>query len=715
MIAKQRPNISSDLTDVLKGHKPYAQKGFKNAIDAISTLESTVATASEELQTEIDRLEYSNFKDDAVSLTLRSQLSRIQADYSILPTKLREKVDLLSKTDFTITVFGRTTAGKSTLMEILTHGNGSTIGTGGQRTTQNIRRYKYKKLQIVDVPGVAAYGEGGKEDEEKAFDEAEKSDLIFFLIKDEDVQPSVAVCLNRIISLGKPVVCLINVQAGIGSADVNLAKNEITPGKMKMLRRDLEKKMKPEHLDGIKSQLFEYGRSYGKNWRNLRFTYVHLKAAYLAQQPECEEYASELYELSRFDFIDRVIIDEITRNGGFYKLKAYTEVVSVPLVESVEMLFEQSAQNSQQGSLLVSKRKALTAWNKDFIKSAETQIETFITTISSDLKKEVAFFAEDNYDNRNASQKWNDIVKTKNIQHRAMTLLEQLASECENELREITREAEFDIQFSYRLSSEHSLNMRPLINGRRIWNWATSIVSGGLSIAGLFVAAPLVIAGIGVGILGWIGNLFIKDYESKAKNARIQLERKLSNHIDRMMNGLRKTMKSALYDEMLKKYMYPMERTINEIVSSLFTLSEVQHTFARRLNGKLEETTKLLTTEALTYLGFGGLEYHINDIARIPGNAVIIVLDDGKRFPDDARFSLHRLLKEEIWFVFQKDNIKSMLSQAIGKGCDRNTIRIQEINGKPRIAHIPSLDKVDAYTRDRIRLAQQLTGLLIMK
>ena len=706
MIEKQKPGLSKDLTEALKQHRPHAKKGYANAVSAINMLESTVATASKELQAEIDRLKFSNIRDDAVYKSLTEQLSKIRSDYAILPAKLREDVDQLSKFTFTVTVFGRTMAGKSTLMEVLTHGDGSSIGHGAQRTTRSVRRYKYKNLQIVDVPGVAAFE--GKDDEDVAFNEAKKADLIFFILKDEDVQPSVAECLSRIVSLGKPIVCLVNVKADIGSTD-------ITPAKMKMFKRDLEKKMRREHLEGIKNQLFEFGHSYGQDWRTVRFAYVHLKASFLSQQQEYQEYASELYYLSRFDFIDQVIVDEITRNGGFYKLKAYTEIVAVPLVDSVETLFEQSAQNSQQGSLMIAKRKALSEWIREFTKSADTQIETFLTTVSSDLKKEVAIFAEDNYANKNASKKWNEVVKDRNIQQRAQKLLEQLGGECENELREITRETEFDIKFSYKLNAEQSLNMHSIVNGRRIWNWATSIVSGGLTIAGIFVASPLVIAGLGVGVLGWLGNLLFKDYESKAKNARKELERKLTNHINKMMNSLRKTMKNVLYDELLKKYMNPMETTMNEAVSSLFALSDVQHMFAKRLNGKLEETNKLVVTEALAYEGYEGLEYHINSLARIPGYAVMIALDDGKRFPDDARNSLRNLLKEQIWFVFQKDNLKSMLGQAIGKGCERSEIRIQDINGEPRIAHIPTLETVDAYTRNRIRMAQQLTGLLIMK
>ena len=481
MITKQKLGFSRDLTEALKKHKPYAKKGYSNAMSAINMLDSTVVAASEKLQAEINRLEYSNIRDDEIYRSLTEQLSKIRMDYAILPAKLREDIDQLSKSAFTVTVFGRTMAGKSTLMEVLTHGDGSSIGHGAQRTTRSVRRYKYKNLQIVDVPGVAAFE--GKDDEVVAFNEAKKADLIFFILKDEDVQPSVAECLSRIVSLGKPVICLINVKADIGSTDV-------TPAKMKIFKRDLEKKMRKEHLDGIKNQLFEFGQNYGQDWRTVRFAYVHLKAAFLSQQKEYQEYATELYYLSRFDFINRVIEDEITNNGGFYKLKAYTEIVAVPLVDSVETLFEQSAQNSQQGSLMIAKRNALSEWIRDFTKSADTQIETFLTTVSSDLKKEVASFAEDNYANKNASKKWNDFVKEKNIQQRAQKLLEQFGGECENELREMTRETEFDIKFSYKINAEQSLNMHTIVNERRIWNWAISIVSGGITIAGFFVDAP---------------------------------------------------------------------------------------------------------------------------------------------------------------------------------------------------------------------------------
>ena len=109
MRTKKKPNLSYDLSEVLKEHKPYVKKGYANALSAIKMLDTTISTETKEIQVEIDRLERSKIKDDTVYKLLRSQLSQIKADYSMLPSKLREQIDLLSKSSFTITVFGRTT------------------------------------------------------------------------------------------------------------------------------------------------------------------------------------------------------------------------------------------------------------------------------------------------------------------------------------------------------------------------------------------------------------------------------------------------------------------------------------------------------------------------------------------------------------------------------------------------------------------------------
>ena len=704
MIKNRKFTVAKDLNESLAKLEPYAKKGRKYATDAVKMIKSTVSEVSDMLQEKIEDLEESNLREDDVFNSLVSQLSKIKAEYAMLPSKLGDEVKSLEKTTFTITVFGRTMAGKSTLMEILTRGDGSTIGKGAQRTTKNVRKYKYKNIQMVDVPGVAAFD--GEDDEEIAYNEALHADLIIFVLKDADVQPSLAKSLSKIVSLGKPVICLINVNADIDGDNLSLTS-------LKLLKRDIEKKMSLEHIGGIKRQLFEFGNAYGQEWNRFRFAYVHLKAAFLAQQGNNSEYASELMTLSRFDYVEKLIADEVFRSGGFYKLKAFMEIVSVPLMNSTETLFEYSAKNRQQSLLMIEKRRELANWLDEFEDTAEDKIEEFLNRISRELEKEISAFSEENYANRRAGEEWNEVVKEKKVQKRAQNVMEELEKECEDELNEIAREIEFDINFSTAENFKTNLDMKDIENGRKIWNWATILVSGGLTIAGLFFT-PLLAVGAGVGLFGWLASLFMDDYETQTKKARVELEEKLKDYIDEMIDDLRNSMTDVLYDELIDGNVRVTLQKIDNVVSSLFELSDSQREFGNSLNKRFEEINTALVEEALLFGKCKTIIKELNQLARIPGQAIMLVLEDGTRVSDDVVATINDLLKEKIYFVFDTLDSISILSQALGRKFDRREIRIQEIGGEPRIAHIPNIEKVDAVTKNRIRMAQQLTGLLIV-
>lgn len=118
---------------------------------------------------------YTAYKENLLSIS-----SDLSAIYHEMNKGLHDYQDKLEH--FTITVYGKTMAGKSTLMEVLTHGNGESIGKGSQRTTRDVREYVWKEtgLKVVDVPGIAAAKEGGEEDEKIAFEAAKYADLILF-------------------------------------------------------------------------------------------------------------------------------------------------------------------------------------------------------------------------------------------------------------------------------------------------------------------------------------------------------------------------------------------------------------------------------------------------------------------------------------------------------------------------------------------------------
>ena len=131
------------------------------------------------------------------------------------------KVDLRTlknrQSEFTIVLYGRTMAGKSTLMSILTQDNYDKIGKGAQRTTTDVRSYEWNGLKIWDVPGIAAFGEGGRQDDKLALEKAKTADLALFLITDDAPQPEEAIRLAELKALGKPVLGIVNVKKPINS------------------------------------------------------------------------------------------------------------------------------------------------------------------------------------------------------------------------------------------------------------------------------------------------------------------------------------------------------------------------------------------------------------------------------------------------------------------------------------------------------------------
>lgn len=699
---KKSENNLKDLHYALSESNKYGEHGYKLGIEAITLLKRTVNSVSMNLQTQIEDLEKNKYNNQEVLNNLSLQLAYIKENYKKIPSQLKSDLKLISKSSFSITLFGRTMAGKSTLMEILTNGNGSSIGIGAQRTTRDVRTYKYKGMTVTDVPGIAAFE--GADDEEVAFESAKKSDLILFLMTDDAPQESEADALNKIMQLGKPVICIINVKVNIES-DSNL----------KLFQRDIQKKMKMDRLQSIRKQFIKFGKQYGQDWNQIRFVYLHLKSAYLSQQQSEKNKAEELYKLSRFSYLEDLMIDEVIKNGKFYKLKSFIDTVTVPNVSAIETLFEQSAQNSQQGRVLIGKRRQLKKWTDDFEVSAEDRIDFFLERVSGEIRKEVTSFSEDNYNNPRASSAWRDIIKNYQIEVQAKSLFEDFAMECEKETQEIVRQIHSELKFNHAIFSDNSINMSRLGNGKRIWNWTTVLVSGGLTITGLFVSGPIGLIGIAVGVVGSLGSFLFGDQEKKAYDARKKLENKLLMNLDRMVENLRENMLNVLQKELLEKQLYALIKTIDDIIDSSFILSKTQQDFAKKINTKLQEMNKTILTEALAYTGYTGLEWHVSNIVRIPGNSMMLVLEDGTKFPNDAHKSLSHLLKEKVWFVFNTNNLESMLLQAIGKARDRKSVRIEYINDEPRIAHITNINELDPQSLNRIRLAQQLTELLIMK
>jgi hypothetical protein len=111
---------------------------------------------------------------------------------------------------FRVVLMGRTMAGKSTLFEFLTGGDGSRIGNGGQRFSRDVidRMVVGRDFEIVDTPGVGAMD--GDDDFEIAFGQVSDADLILWVTADGATQQQTGRALERLADLGKPIIVALN-------------------------------------------------------------------------------------------------------------------------------------------------------------------------------------------------------------------------------------------------------------------------------------------------------------------------------------------------------------------------------------------------------------------------------------------------------------------------------------------------------------------------
>ena len=693
-----------NLDEILNECKDSAKTGYDIASARYIHLRSTIAEAEDKIERTLFDFNTSTCYLSEATSSLSQQLADISSALDGLSFAFRDDLQVLKENlgKFSITLFGRTMAGKSTLMEVLTHGDGASIGSGAQRTTRDVRTYEWNDLEITDVPGISAFE--GQEDESIAFEAAKKADLILFLITDDAPQASEAECFGQILNLGKPVICIMNVKASV------------TEGKsVRLALRDIEKRFDFNRLNEIRDQFYSYAEKVGQNWRNIPFVYVHLKSAFLAQHTHDETTSESYHKASKIDYLKETIIRQVRNKGRFYRVKNFIDIISNPMLSSMENLLQQSMINSAQGRTILAKKRKLEEWKSEYEHSVETQIKSCIAQIKSELNASIAAFAEEHFADAKADKAWQSLLEKREVLDRCQKLLIQLEEQCNNTINEISREITNELNYTSSIVSKKSFHAGHIIDGKRIWNWSTTIISGGLSIgamitgmAGMAIAGPLGWIALGVGVIGTIGSFFFSSRSKKEHEARVRLEKNLRDHVSSMCESLEKQMLKNM-KTLKEKRIDSVIQELTRIDSVLFRLADTQREMAWILDKDLMELNAELVKEAIQLIDAEGLEYHIQAVARIPGSAMAFVLRDGTVFPDEQYRQLVNLTGEPIIIVFDASDKRILISRTIGKEIDRYKISVED---KIMVAHVP-IRNCSPQVMNRVRMAQQLSQLAI--
>ncbi len=695
-IFKKRPSFQKALNKCPRS----AREGYRIAKNNLDGFKVAIDEVSEDLKQQLTSLNDGNVQTSDIKKKTQEQLQQVVSELYLLHEKqVRQTKENYARLDkFSIALFGRTMTGKSTLMEILTNGDGASIGKGGQRTTRDVRSYDWKGLKITDVPGIAAF-EGG-EDEEKAFEAAAQSDLVLFLITDDAPQNEEAECLARVRALGKPILGICNVKVALNNAD-----------DMRLFLRRNWFDHKRSDLDAIVRQFHEFAEKYSPGSR-IRFVYTHLQSKFLSQQPEYKSQQCKLEHTSRFNYIEKQIISEVVGRGTFLRWKSFIDGAVVPMIEFSERLLDFSAQNSSSGRVLIDKHRQVKSWSDGFRKSGQERIDTFIKKEMNSLRAKIPGFAEDNYEAYDAGKCWDRLVENQGIKRKAKKLFEQIQNECKDELSETARQLKSELNFVGKFAGDRRISMDSIFNAKRAWKWTTDIISSGLGIAALiFSSGPFGWAAAAIGLLGRFLSGFFEDREEKAIKQRNKLTRRLESDVRKIEHNLHKEFRDWFHQDLLKKQVNVLIRELQAVVSNTLQLADRQRDLAWRINKQQKELHRTLLDEALDQLGHKDHRSLMLDVARVPGLAIMLLIEPKTKFPKNLRKDLEKMLGEKVWFVIGKGNKFSMLTQAIGRDCDRSKIRIES---KIQVAHVP-VGQLDAVGVSRIRLAHQLTELHVMK
>jgi GTP-binding protein EngB required for normal cell division len=215
----------------------------------------------------------------------------------------------------TIMLFGRTRAGKSTTMEAITGGDGTSIGKGKQHTTTEVKAYylpaqsgdgepNYPCLRIVDTPGIEGFE--GESLAAMAEEFIERSDHIFFLLTDDKATSGELEQFGFIRTQGKGITVLLNVKSSDDDLDLLISAPNYV--------------FKDDELDGHKRRISGYLRRHF-DMPPPQVIPFHARSAWLSRSPhnlpDTVTSRKELEVASRINDVEEHILQYIL-NEAFY-------------------------------------------------------------------------------------------------------------------------------------------------------------------------------------------------------------------------------------------------------------------------------------------------------------------------------------------------------------------------------------------------------------
>ncbi|MCY4558129.1 MAG: GTPase domain-containing protein [Chloroflexi bacterium] len=685
----------SELTGALSLCAAAAETGYLEASLNLELMEETIASAREQLDPSWGS------EPDQVLEQLQAAVAAMTAAHEDALIEIEDNRERLGT--FNITIFGRTLAGKSTLMEILTRGDGSSIGRGAQRTTRDIRTYEWSEMRVSDIPGVAAYD--GAEDERLAHRAAERADLIVYLITDDGPQPAEAEHLAVLRNTGVAVLGICNVKRGVGDER-----------QRRLFLRTQERVFEPGRLADIIAEFQRMTDRHGAG-PPVVFRSAHLEARRLADRPECEDIRTELMLASRFGGVEDHILNEVSVNGAFHRTGSFLRSSGQATLNIWEQMLVASHAACQMRDRLRDRVRETESWRQQVGRQATQRIGSVLNETIGTLRREINAFAEDHCEDREISEKWKRKVEQARIESRVQEAQKELHQACADRAQSLAAEVEQELASLAMRFEVPGIAAGPIRDHRRIWNWSIQGVSAGLgltalaSYAGLalpFVANPITLPLVlGAAVLVGLGLLVGRLFGNRAKRRQEAIGRivpKLQQHLNEIQSQVRRDFDRWVERDLTGGIIAELIRQLEEAAHNADCSAEFYGQQSEALNRQLMNLNQRLLSVVLAHAGAAERDTDGMIVARVPGR--MLAIRSARGFDPDLADTVGQILQEDVVCLPREWTDREIIGWAVG-----NESEII-IDGGCRVARA-RFDAEDPTARVRVRIAQQITNLHI--
>ncbi|MDB9310398.1 50S ribosome-binding GTPase [Aphanizomenon sp. CS-733/32] len=428
----------SEFKEALKNCSKTANSAYNRSIRYAKKIEIVITQLNSDLKAvshEILKIKGSE------QFQFKETLKQIQLDIkNISEDSLEDLVIFLDKKrkhlkDFTVALFGRTKAGKSTLRETLTRGNGSTIGKGSQRTTRDVKEYFWQGLRLLDTPGIEAYQ--GNDDTNKANDIIDQSDIVLFLTSDDSVQPGEFQAMAQLQQINKYFAVILNVKHDISN---NLEDLQMFIDIPEMV---FDEDRLSQHKHHIQSHIQEY-----LHLDNVDIVPIHAQSGFLSTQAEYQEYSSQLWQLSKIEELYSLIAYQIYTNGQDLRLSTFADSLEYFIKSIDQKLAAAKSQLSVQLNFLEQKQREIEKIFAEIEKEGDRKIKDKCDSLYDLIENQIGSFVDQysDMDINGRQREWKKIVNEKNIEETMKSCIEAIFSDLGEKLKEFEQEYEYDLK-----------------------------------------------------------------------------------------------------------------------------------------------------------------------------------------------------------------------------------------------------------------------------